>query len=463
MNLDLLASLKEFARSSPRRPALCTRDGVFSYADLLDQCQRLASALEAGGVRKGDRVIVALENSVEFVVAYLATLALRAIVVPWNSMSPGASLEGVVQDCTPTAALVERRHRDWLPALAEASPSLASAYVVRDVGSADADGLKIGDWSDQLASYAPSDLVRDLSPDDVAAIIYTSGTTGLPKGVMLSNRNLDAIAVAGLQMLDLRSESRVGIIAPLFHLYGLREVDAALRVGAAVLLPPGGSFITSQLTFFKSAGVTGISAVPSVLAVMVEKYPAGLSSLQGQLRYLTIGTAPATTALVQRLRELLPNTRLVLTYGLTECSRVCFRDVLERDDMSSGGNVGRPYPGVEIDLQEASEGIGRVVVRSPMVMRGYWNRPAATAAVIREDGTLITPDCGRIAPDGELHLLGRFDDVINCGGHKVSPDEVEEKLALHAGVAQVAVAPSLILQASWGRSCAPLSYAVILR
>jgi acyl-CoA synthetase (AMP-forming)/AMP-acid ligase II len=280
---------------------------------------------------------------------------------------------------------------------------------------------------------------EDASPEEITAIICTSGTTGTPKGVMLSQRNMTAIADAGTQMLELKPDDRVGIFAPLFHLYGLRELDAALRVGATVLLPPGGTFLTSQLSFLKAAGVTVLSAVPSTLTIMADKYPSGLAGLAGTLRALTIGTAPATAALLERLRELLPETQLVLTYGLTECSRVCYRKLSKQGPLHVGGNVGQPYPSVQLELVDPQESVGRVVVRSPMVMQGYWNRPDATAAILRADGGLLTPDCGRIAADGSLHLLGRIDDIINSGGHKISPDEVEEVLASHPGVARVAV------------------------
>uniref|UniRef100_A0A7C2JWV0 Long-chain fatty acid--CoA ligase n=1 Tax=Schlesneria paludicola TaxID=360056 RepID=A0A7C2JWV0_9PLAN len=441
MTQGLMAALQTFARSAPERMALSSKDGAVSYAELLQRSRALAGVLRAEGIAPGDRVVLVLDNSVEFVVGYLATQVLGAIAVPWNPMSPCAALEGVFRDCTPAAALIEPRHADWLPALAQASAAFRSVGVTRGTDTHRAAGVSTWTWADRMAVSPMAEPCDHGRTDDVAAIIYTSGTTGTPKGVMLSQRNLEAIAAAGTQMLGLASEDRVGIVAPLFHLYALREVDAALRLGAAVLLPPGGVFLTSQLGFLKSAQATGLSAVPSVLAIMAEKYPAGLAALAGDLRYLTIGTAPATRALVARLRDLLPQTRIVLTYGLTECSRVCYREIVGPEDDSLGVHIGRPYPGVELELLNPSDGVGRIAVRSPMVMRGYWNRPEATAAVLQSDGTLLTPDCGWLSEQGELHLLGRLDDVINCGGHKVSPDEVEAALVSHPGVAQVAVTP----------------------
>lgn len=428
MTLDVIAALQRVAASDPQRIAIRSPGATLSYSDLLNRCTATASRLLADGLQPGERVIVMVDNSIEFVSVYLAALSIRVVVVPWNSTAPCASLQSVIADSTPTVVLLEPRHQSWIPQFADATPSLRTVYVARP-------GAELERVWQRDSTIRPQD---DLEPD-LATIIYTSGTTGIPKGVMLSVDNMTAIADAGCRMLQLTADDRVGIFAPLFHLYGLREVDAALQAGASILIPPKGLFVSSQLQFFQSAGVTGLSAVPSSLSIVAEKYPAGFAALADTLRYLTIGTAPATAALLTRLRELLPRTRLVLTYGLTECSRVCYRDVQNPQDLGGAGNVGRPYPGVELEFLNAVDGIGRVVLRSPMVMRGYWKRPDATAAVLQSDGMLLTPDCGRIHPDGALQLLGRIDDVINSGGHKVSPAEIEEILTSHPGVAQAIV------------------------
>jgi acyl-CoA synthetase (AMP-forming)/AMP-acid ligase II len=275
--------------------------------------------------------------------------------------------------------------------------------------------------------------------DRLAAIVYTSGTTGPPKGVMLSHGNLAAIAAAGRRLLALSDRDRVGVVTPLFHLYGLREIDAALGVGATVVLPETLAYPARVLEQLRAGRVTGLSAVPSGLSLFLERYGAQLAGCAFHLRYLTIGTAPASPGLRAGLRAALPQTRLLFTYGLTENSRVCYREIRYPESDSMPDAVGRPYSGVEVRLEDPVDGLGRVVVRSAMVMQGYWNRPQATQAVFCPDGFVRTPDCGRFDADGTLHLLGRIDDIINCGGEKVSPDEVEGVLGRHPGVAAVAV------------------------
>jgi acyl-CoA synthetase (AMP-forming)/AMP-acid ligase II len=293
---------------------------------------------------------------------------------------------------------------------------------------------------DALLSETVSSSPLDLPPSEsLAAIIYTSGTTGRPKGVMLTHHNLLQVALAGREILQLGEDDRVGIVTPLFHLYGLREIDMAIVAGASVVLPKQLTFPAHVLKQMREAGVTGFSAVPSGLSLLLERCAAQLAACAGSLRYVTMGTAPASTALLTALRSALPATRLITTYGLTECSRVCWHEVRDPRDDPDTGAAGSPYRGVELRLQDPVDGRGRVLVRSAMLMGGYWNLPEPTRAAFDSEGFLLTPDYGRLAPEGTLHLLGRIDDVINCGGEKISPDEVEEILLTHPQVALAAV------------------------
>jgi long-chain acyl-CoA synthetase len=256
---------------------------------------------------------------------------------------------------------------------------------------------------------------------------------------MLSHGNLAAVATAGREFVALQPDDRIGVINPLFHLYGLREIDAVLGAGATLVLPSDATFPARVLSQLHSERVTGLSAVPSSLALFLARFRPQLAASAAHLRFLTAGAAYASRALLIGLREVLPATRLLITYGLTEASRVCWREVLDPASDSASGAVGRPYPGVQVWLVDEAEGLGRVVVRSPLVMQGYWNRPDVTSEVLSPDGVLLTPDLGRFDADGTLFLLGRIDEVINRGGQKVNPEEVEGILCQHPAVAAAAV------------------------
>ena len=399
-----------------------------TFAALEAEVAQAAEALAREGVRPGDRVGMLLDNSARFVVVYLAALRADAVVAPFN---PAALPDAFTLD---DAAL----------RLLAAEPRHAEALAGGE-GLTGAPALRFGEaipGEVSLLRGTPEALPCETGEDPTVAVIYTSGTTGRPKGVMLSRSNMAATAEAGCALVGLSAEDRVGVLAPLFHLYALREVDQALAVGAALVLAKNLAFPAKALRQLADERVTVASGVPSGLALMADdRYDALLRAWAPHLRALTLGTAPTPPALLARLREALPSTRLILTYGLTENSRACFR---EGDDAKSG-SVGRPYPGVEmVALDEDGERLpagrhGRLALKSAMVMQGYWRRPDLTAQTLRPDSLLLTPDHGRVDADGFVHLLGRVDDVVNTGGEKVSPEEVEAVLRAHPAVADAAV------------------------
>jgi acyl-CoA synthetase (AMP-forming)/AMP-acid ligase II len=260
---------------------------------------------------------------------------------------------------------------------------------------------------------------------------------------MLTVANAAAIAAAGATVAELQPEDRVGLVTPLSHLYGLREIDACLRSGATLVVVKDLAYPARALKQLHDFEVTALSAVPSGMALVMERYEHLLRRCGEHLRHLALGTALSPPSLLREIRSCLPRTRLLVTYGLTEASRVCFREV--DDDREDPRAVGRPYPGVSLhvlgeDGRVAGAGqAGRIVVESTMVMRGYWRRRDLTASVLRPDGSLLTPDYGWRDESGLLFLKGRIDEVINCGGEKVGPEEVEMVLRQHPAIADAAV------------------------
>jgi long-chain acyl-CoA synthetase len=437
---SVVLSLQRQSRRVPDQEALVQGHRRWSYAELQDVTDRLAQALREDGCRPGDRIALALGNSAAFVLAYLATLKAGGVVVTVNPGSPLEALTILLHDCSPIAAFVEPRHRALLAPLMGGVPPLRRIYIAgtdetpRDVGGLRVIGLEA--CLRRTAAGAPFEFPSAAS---LGAIVYTSGTTGLPKGVMLSHGNLAAVATAGREFISLQSDDRIGVINPLFHLYGLREIDAALGAGATVVLPNDPTFPARVLDQLHGERITGLSAVPSSLTLFLDRFRPQLAACADHLRVLTIGAAYAPKDLLMSLRAILPATRVCVTYGLTENSRVCWREVVDPQSDREAGAVGRPYPGVEVWLIDPTDGLGRVALRSPMVMQGYWNRPEVTREVLSPDGTLLTPDLGRLDDNGMLYLLGRIDEVINRGGQKVSPEEVEGVLCQHPAVGAAAV------------------------
>jgi acyl-CoA synthetase (AMP-forming)/AMP-acid ligase II len=428
--------LRERAARDPAAEALVDGETRLGFGDLQAAASAMAARLREAGVAAHDRVGLACENSAAFVAAYLGILGCGAVLVPLNPASPPADVEAAVED-TSMACLVADAAR---------VPSAAQNGTIRVRLDEVLPGRPAGALT--VARLPPPPVPRvappeGAVPDDLQAIVYTSGTTGRPKGVMLTGAALRAVAEAGVGMLGLGPSHRVGIVTPLFHLYALREVDAAVRAGACLVLARNLTFPAAVLRQLQAERVSYLSGVPAGFALFVERYGEMLAGCRGHLRAVALGTAPCPPALASALRSLLPRARVILTYGLTETSRVSFRDAEDPDPRP--GSIGRPYPGVEIraldDLNRPlpAGSRGRISVRSAMAAAGYWRRPDATRELFLADRWILGPDRGRIDEDGWLYLEGRVDEVINSGGEKVSPDEVEAALRGHPQVADCAV------------------------
>ena len=435
----VIAAFHALARQFPERPAVIWGSTPISYDTLFETSGRLARALIEDGLRAGDRVALILDNSPDFIVAYLAIIEAGGVAVPLNPRAPAAAHARVFEDCRPVAAFFQSSTPETALTIGSSAPDFRAAYSTHWTGTTRTAGVTTAGTTDRISRVDRAGDLDVPAEEALAVIVYTSGTTGTPKGVMLSHANMREIAAAGRELFQLRPSERIGAVVPLFHLYGLREIDLALSTGATIVVPRHTNFPAKMLIELRDANVVGISSVPSSLAILIERYHGELSECLSGIRYVAIGTAPMPSRNLAALREALPRTRLITTYGLTEASRVCWHDVTNPMTPADPRIVGRPYRGVNLQLVDEVAGIGRVAVGSGMVMVGYWGNEAATHDIMTADGKVLTPDCGRFAPDGTLHLLGRLDDVINCGGEKVSPVEIEEVIARHPMIATVTV------------------------
>ena len=374
--------------------------GSLSYADAARRVEGLTRLLQRAGVTGGDRVALLLENTWQWPVAFLGCALAGAIAVPFNTRWSPAEIGAALQDCAPVLVITDDR----------CAPGLLRAWPDRAV-------LHASDFPVRGSGQTP-DRAAHPDPDRVGAITYTSGTTGAAKGVMLSHR---AMLQASLTYAALFSSSpllRTAVVVPLFHNTGFIDglghtivagghldlyrrfhattVAGKIRDGSYTFLIGAPTMFTRMLGVFEEAGETAAAAP-----------------------WLAYGGAAMPPATLRRLRARLPHARLVNCYGLSEATSITH---YLPDDMRDGRlqAVGIPAPGTLDRLSDASE----LEVRSPTVMAGYWNNPAATAAKLR-DGWLRTGDCAERSPDGVITITGRVDDLINRGGEKIAPYEVE--------------------------------------
>ncbi|MGQ3278912.1 MAG: class I adenylate-forming enzyme family protein, partial [Shinella sp.] len=381
----------------------------------------------------GDRVLILLDNGWQAAVTIFATWIAGAAICPVNPASKAARLAQIARDCRPAVLIVEGR----LEPIIQGVPELADIprLVTGDGGSFDA-GLE----ADPLGPETHPDT-------DLAALIYTSGSTGEPKGVMLAHENMDAAARSITTYLGNTASDVILVVLPLSFGYGLTQLVTAMRVGATLVIEKSFAFPQSIFEKIRDERVTGFPLVPTMAAMMLQARELDPSHF-ASLRYMTSAAAPLPLAHVDGLRTLLPQARLYIMYGQTECTRVSWLPPEEID--TRRGSVGIAIPGTRAEvIDEAGNPlppgeVGELVVSGPHVMRGYWQNDAATRQTLRPDprtgalrlhtGDLFTSDA-----DGYLTFVARMDDIIKSRGEKVAPKAVEDVLCRMPGIAEALV------------------------
>ncbi|HEV3169860.1 MAG TPA: acyl-CoA ligase (AMP-forming), exosortase A system-associated [Actinocrinis sp.] len=428
----------------PDRPAVTYKSETLTYRQLADQVARVANGLHGLGVRRGDRVAVYAPKQLETVVALLAVSAAGGIFVPVNPLFKARHLAHVAADCGARVMITTAERLDTVRAALPASVE----HVVLIGPAAPATTA----W-DQLARSTP-DPVPDgeaVIDADLAAILYTSGSTGGPKGVMLSHRNLIAGAESVAGYLGHTADDTVLAALPLSFDAGLSQLTISLIAGAHVVLA---NYLLPRdiVRLCAQHGITGLTCVPPLwIQLAGQEWP---QEAAGRLRYFanTGGRMPAST--LARLRELLPNAKPYLMYGLTEAFRSTYLDPAEADRRPD--SIGKAIPNAEI-LVVRPDGTpcdpgehGELVHRGALVAQGYWNDPERTAERFRPLPGAVGPaarpelavwsgDAVYRDADGFLYFVGRADEMIKTSGYRVSPAEIEEA-AYASGQAAEAVA-----------------------
>jgi long-chain acyl-CoA synthetase len=432
--LELASLINRQARFRGAAPALTFEGATHTYAQFAERVNRTANALAGLGIRRGDRVASLLANCRELVELTFAMPSLGAVNVPLSPLLMGPGLRTLLAD-SQAAALVTQA--SMLPVIAsirdELSPELHRRVVL-------VDGAEPGCFSlAELRAVAPDEPPRPVvTQDDLFNIMYTSGTTGLPKGIMHSH------FVRAMYALLMGPAWRMTPESVVLH------TGAIVFNGAYTTLMPcmhlGAHYVLARQ--FDAAGtialierhrVTHTMMVPAQIVALLDSpafAPEKLASLQ---MILSLG-APLHQEQKDRLNRLLPG-RFYELYGLTE-GFVTVLDVT--DSVRKAGSVGVPPPFfsmriVREDGTDAAVGeIGEIIGRGPILMNGYHNRPDLTAKAIR-NGWLFTGDMGYVDDEGYLHLVDRKKDMIDSGGVKVYPRDIEEVVVRHPAVAEVAV------------------------
>lgn len=439
---ELLHHLIENSASrSPHLTAIRDRGTEVTYGRLAEQVSTMARALVTLGVGRGERVGVYLDKRVETVVSMFGSAAAGAVFVPLNSLLKNRQVAYILKDCN-VRVLVTSADRLRMLASDLAGCVDLRAVVVTDGAANTALGhVSTIALSDILASGAETSASPHRVIDvDMAAILYTSGSTGMPKGVVLSHRNLVAGANSVSQYLRNDEHDRILSVLPLSFDAGLSQLTTAFSVGASVvllnyLLPQD---VVRQCSLHR---ITGITAVPALwLQLGDQAWP---PEARESVRYFANTGGHMPRPLLQKLRAIFPGAKPYLMYGLTEAFRSTYLDPAEVDRRID--SIGKAIPNAEIlvvrgngELCQPGEE-GELVHRGALVAGGYWNDPERTAerfrpAPGRPGGTTLTEiavwsgDIVRADEDGFLYFVGRRDEMIKTSGYRVSPTEIEDAI-----------------------------------
>jgi long-chain acyl-CoA synthetase len=419
-------ALRRAERIALDREAIACAGVRHSFADLVDRCRRLGSVLDDLGTVPGDRVAVLSGNSIPFVELYLAIPSSGRIQVPLNFRWSEPELAYALADAGARVLFTDR------------DPGGLAALVERVVRT-DTD-----EYESLLTAASPRPFADDLTGESLAGLFYTGGTTGASKGVMLTHRNLLANAFAMQHLVPFEPDDVFLVIAPMFHAAGsISLLQSALTGVRQVIVPffdPG-----AILDIIEAEGATVTVGVPTMIAAIIEEQQARPRDVSS-LRLLVHGGSPIATEVLRRARDAFGSTELVHVYGATETSPLVtgMRHEERQLDTPRQRSAGQAVLGFEVVVRDADRNpvadgeAGEVSVRGANVMAGYWNKPEATAAALR-DGWYHTGDIGTVDAEGHLFLLDRAKDMIISGGENVYCGEVEEILYRHPAVLEVAV------------------------
>jgi acyl-CoA ligase (AMP-forming) (exosortase A-associated) len=446
--------LRDSAERHGDKEALVHRDTRMGYSALWRAAQGVARGLRDAGIRPGDRVGVLLDPSPALPVALFGIAAAGAVFVPMHHGLFPEQIEHIVRDCGMTCLITDAARWQRLASGLQACESLTRAAITGPVASDDnhAEHAAIHGFDAWCASGQAAPVPHRIGRD-LTAILYTSGSTGKPKGVMLSHANLLAGSAIVSEYLGIGPSDRILAALPFSFDAGLNQLLTAIRQGGTCVLIRF-LFAHEIVETMAREQVTGLAGVPPLWNLLVQDS----SRLQGTplpaLRYVTNtgGALPLPT--LQRLRDALPETDVVLMYGLTEAFRSTYLPPAELDRRPT--SMGKAIPNTEILVlddagQPCAPGeIGELVHRGPTVSMGYWGQPELTAKVLRPNplpppgtvgGELVcySGDLVRTDEDGFLYFVGRRDNQIKSAGFRISPTEVEQALSRSGPLRDAAV------------------------
>ena len=441
----MMHSLVHFLKNSvdrvPKAEAIVQGDRRVTYEELWSTIGKVASFFKSRELEKGSRIAILLENSPEYVVSYYGALAAGGAAIGLNTSAKARDLLNWIHHAGASWVIANAKHRE-LGAMIEGLDAQVNLLLIGDDTKLRETGRVTAKWESVLDRPSTPPVLDVFEKNDLAAIIYTSGTTGNPKGVCLSHRNLAANTQSILEYLQLTQTDRIVNVLPFYYSYGNSILHTHLAVGGTVILENSLAFphkVVERLVEEKS---TGFSGVPSTFALLLARTDLGSYDLSS-LRYLTQAGGPMPPANQERIKKILPHTRIFIMYGQTEATARLTYLPPERLEEKLG-SCGIPIPGVTIEIRDEDGNAlpphktGEICATGENIMMGYWKAPEMTQKVLK-DGWLKTGDLAHFDDDGFIFIDGRSSEMIKSGGQRISPKEIEEVICELEGIAEVGV------------------------
>jgi O-succinylbenzoate-CoA ligase len=455
-NVGLL--LAKRAHLSPKLEALVEVETGrrFTFPELNARCNRTAELMRGLGVRKGDRVALLLLNGVEYVECFFALAKIGAITVPLNWRLLAHELAFILKDSGASVLVYGSELRSTVAELHGGGPEATAVREWLQVGGQDGRDPFARSYDDLHRAAREREPEIAAEEEDELYIMYTSGTTGLPKGAVHTHRSALWACFTIAMTADVRYRDRYLIVLPLFHVGALTPLTGNVHRGCTSVVMR--AFDPARL--FETIGrerVSVLLAVPAMLSFMLQVPDLDRYDLTS-LRWIMSGAAPVPVTLIEAYAA--RGLEVHQVYGLTEsCGPACLTS--PEDAIAKAGSTGKAFFHTDVRIVDGAGAdvrpgeTGEVLVRGAHVMKGYWNRPEATAETIR-DGWLHTGDLATIDAEGFVYIQDRKKDMIISGGENVYPAEIENAILAHPKVREVAVIGQA--SAKWGES--PLAVVV---
>jgi acyl-CoA synthetase (AMP-forming)/AMP-acid ligase II len=437
--------LEMSAELRPDKLAFIHDDVRGTYGQIDSMANELAVWLLKQGTSAGDRIVIFLENSLEYVVSYYGVLKTGAVAVPLNCDIKSDSLSGILEELRPRTIIssgkFEKLLRDIDPGMFKihkiliSNPSLPWRSFACDVVA----------WEDVICNGTVFSPDLPIEESALASIVYTSGSTGRPKGVMLSHKNIVSNTLSIVKYLNLGEDDIQMVVLPFFYVMGKSLLNTHFAVGGTVVVNNKFAFPACVIEQMVAERVTGFSGVPSTYTYLLHRSPliAYRDKLES-LRYCSQAGGHMSSQIKEKLLQALPShTKLYIMYGATEAAaRLTY--VEPKRLKNKIDSIGIPIPGVTVKvLDEKGKEVpcgqlGELVARGTNIMQGYWMDAKSTSSALDENG-YHTGDMGYQDEEGYLYVIGRKDDLLKVGGHRINPQEIEDAMMATELLMEVAV------------------------